>query len=226
FPPLPSDIDLPSYANTPDPYDNRHNALELFYCVSPPLPSPPSLQPSPLMTPLSAETMTRIYTNCHTVSSIRSHDNMKQQTISFATQFKKKARAPVVGLLQGVYINMPVSNSLPSPLQPPPPLRPSEPLTLSNEVTYATLMNTTSAGPSTCSDQVTNHVHYQEIHIENKSAKTNSSRIYENIKTRRPPPPPCYSQTKFLKRTSSSSAITIEAERSPSYFNILDDNII
>ncbi|CAF2802009.1 unnamed protein product [Rotaria sp. Silwood2] len=217
FPPLPSDIDLPSHTNTPDPYDNRHRTVEFFYCPSPPLPSPPL--PSPPQLPLltSSVTMARIYANARTLTSIRNPNSINQPTISFATQQKKKGRAPVAGLLQSVYVNIPIS---PSPSLPP------KPVNISNEVTYATLMNTTSMAPSISSDLTTNHVEYQQIHIQNETDKIKHSRIYENIKSNRPPPPPYYSQAKFSQRTSSLSVTPLEVDKSLSHSKILNNQII
>lgn len=238
FPPLPSDIDFPSYANTPDPYDNSRTTREFLFFPSPPLPSPPQAnQLSPA--PASSENMIRILTNSRTVSTIRSHDTVKQKTVSFATQQKKKTRIPICDFLEGVYVNISTLKPLkPAPPPPPPtatlplPLSSSgspESITVPNEVTYATLMNTTSMGLlPTNSDTGTIHAHYQEINIHNKSVKTNQSRIYENIKARRPPPPPYYSQKNFFKRTSSVSSTATsnpEISRSLIHSQLVDDDL-
>jgi hypothetical protein len=200
FPPLPSDIDILSYAHTPDPYDNRHHTIDFFYCASPPLPSPP-----PPLPPLaSTSTMTRTYANARTFASIRNHDYLNQQAISFATQHKKKARAPIACLLQSVYVNLPM------PPPPPPPPSPPKPINTSNEVTYATLLNTTSMAPSISSDLTINHVEYQQIQIQQEPDEINYHRIYENVKSRRPPPPPCYSQTNFSSQSPLFSVIVPE----------------
>jgi hypothetical protein len=208
FPPLPLDIDLPSYTDIPGPYDNRHHAIDLFYCTSPPFPSPP---PPP---PPSTSTLTRIYANARTFSSIRNHASMNQPKISFATQQKKKARAPIACLLQNVYVNLPKPRS--------PPL--SNPINITNEVTYATLLNTTSMMPSSCSDLTINHVEYQEI--QHTSNGINHNRIYENIKPRRPPPPPYCSQKKIPQRPASWSIIPLENDKSLSPSKTINNDII
>ena len=207
FPPLPSDIDLPPYTHTPDPYDNRHHTLDIFYCVSPPLPSPPP----PL--PPTSSTMTQIYANARTFASIRNYDSINPPTVSFATQHKKKPRAPVACLLQSVYVNIPIQ-----PPSPPPSIKP---INLSNEVTYATLMNTTSMAPSMCSDLTINHVEYQQIRIQHESDQINHKQIYENIKSRRPPPPPYQSQ-----QPSTGSAISLDIDKSLSPSKLLNNDII
>ena len=182
FPPLPSDIETLTY-------DNRHRSIDLFYCPSPPLPSPP----------LSIDgTMVRTYANMHTFSSIRDTEYRPFQTkITFATQFKKKARAPIAGFLEGTYVNLsvPARPHSESPPPPPPPLE-IKPIQVANEVTYATLINTTSLGSvsaghsSITSDFLINHVEYQQIQIPFKANTKPPTCAYENIKTRRAPPPP------------------------------------
>ena len=204
FPPLPSEIDIPSYTNTPDPYDNRHHTTDFYYCSSPPLPSPP---PPP---PTSSATMARICANARTFASIRNHDSINQPTIAFATQLKKKPRAPIACLFQNVYVNIPISPSLP----PSPKL-----VDTSNEVMYATLMNTTSMGPSICSDVTINHVEYQQIQIQHEPDEMHHNRIYENIKPRRPPPPPCYSQFNISQQPPSCSIIPVDKSLSYSKIN-------
>ncbi len=199
FPPLPSDIDVPSYANTPDPYDNRHHTINFYYCSSPPLPSPPP--------PTSSATMQRIYANARTFTSIRNHDSINQPIIAFATQQRKKPRAPMVCLLQNVYVNLPIS---------------PKPVNTSNEVTYATLMNTTSFVPSICSDVTLNHVEYQQIQIQHEVDAMDHNRIYENIKPRRPPPPPCYSQ----KNNLQCSISPVDADKSLSHSKVINKDII
>ena len=100
--------------------------------------------------------MARIYANARTFTSIRNYDSLNQPFVSFATQQKRKPRAPVACLLQSVYANIPTS-----------PVRPPKPLNTSNEVTYATLVNTTSLVPSIDSDSTKNdHVKYQQIHLQ------------------------------------------------------------
>ena len=194
FPPLPSNIDLPSYGNTPDPYDNRHHTMDLFYCPTPPFPSPP---PPP---PPSAATMTRMYANARTFSSIRMHDSTSQPMVSFATQQRKKTRAPIASFIQSVYVN------LPRPRSPP-----SKPVNLANEVTYATLLNTTSLVPTLGSDVIVNHVEYQQI--QHQSGRKVSIPIYENVKPRRPPPPPLCSPTNTPLRPASWSIIPLENDQ-------------
>jgi hypothetical protein len=213
FPPLPTDIDLPLYSDIPDAYDNRYHALDLFYCVSPPFPSPPP--PPPL--PPSSATMTRIYANAHTFSSIRNHDGKNQPMISFATQQRKKNRAPIACLLQNVYVN------LPKPRSPPPPLPPPNPLNISNEVTYATLLNTTSMVPLSCPDLTINHVEYQQI--QHKSDEIHHNQIYENIKIRRPPPPPYVSPTNIPQRPASWSIIPLEDDKPLSPSKIINKDM-
>ena len=110
FPPLPSDIETTTYINAREPYDNRHHAIDLFFCPSPPFPSPPPPPLSPrssrsLLT--STGSMIRTYANLHTFASIRNHEARTEAHISFATQYKKKSRAPVVATLDSVYINIP-----------------------------------------------------------------------------------------------------------------------
>ncbi|CAF1034210.1 unnamed protein product [Adineta ricciae] len=210
FPPLPSDIEVPSFTNTPDLYDNRHNPIDFVYCASPPLPSPPTFSPpAPPPPTTSAGTMDRVYANARTISSIRHNGSLTPIPVSFATQHKKKARAPIACSFQSIYVNIPMS----PPLPPPPQLSPLhltptpvKPVNTSNEVTYATLMNTTSLVPSICPDITLNHVEYQQIQIQHEIVRVNSNRIYENIKARRPPPPPCY---------SPPPAIPIENNKSP-----------
>jgi hypothetical protein len=210
FPPLPSDIELPSYANTPDPYDNRYHTVDLFYCPSPPLPSPPPPPP-----PTSAATLARMYANARTFSSIRTHDSINQPSVSFATQHKKKVRAPIASLMEGVYVNIPV---LPPPLPPTPPPKSGS---ISNEVTYATLLNTTSMVPSIYSDLTINHVEYQQIELQHQSDEINHHRIYENIKSRRPPPLPFHSQ-----QSPSWSIIPFEIDKSLSPSKLTNNHII
>lgn len=229
FPPLPSDIDLPSYVDlTLGPYDNRHRTIDLFYCTSPPFPSPPPplLSPQPVPPPplppsssSSSMTMTRIYANAHTFSSIRNTDSINQPMISFATQQKKKNRAPIACLLQSVYVNLPQPRTPPPPPPPPslpPPLSSSNPTNTINEVTYATLLNTTSMVTSINSDLIVNHVEYQQI--QHKSNEINRNRIYENVKSRPPPPPPPSTptftvQANIPQRPSSWSVIPVEDDK-------------
>ncbi|CAF1312017.1 unnamed protein product [Adineta steineri] len=222
FPPLPSDIDIPSHTNTPDPYDNRYYTVNYSYCSSPPLPPPP---PPPQLPPTSTATMTRIYANARTISSIRSHDTINQPTIGFATQHKKKARAPIAYPFESVYVNMPISPPLPSPPSPPPSTPPKIPVNIPDEVLYATLMNTTSLVTSLCSDTEINHVEYQQV--QHKSDDKGHKRIYENIKSRRPPPPPCYSQTNTLRRRMSlCPVIPVDVDISLAQPNINNNDII
>ncbi|CAF1033852.1 unnamed protein product [Adineta ricciae] len=197
FPPLPSDIEIPSFTNTPDLYDNRPNPIDFVYCTSPPLPSPPTFSPpAPPPPTTSTGTMERVYANARTFSSIRRNDSFTPVPLSFATQHRKKARAPIACSFQSIYVNIPISPPLPPPPQLSPlhsTLTPVKPVNTSNEVTYATLMNTTSLAPSICPDISLNHAEYQQIQIQHEIFRVNSNRIYENIKARRPPPPPCYS---------------------------------
>jgi hypothetical protein len=212
FPPLPSDIDLPAHITPQDPYDNRHNTMDLFYCASPPLPSPPPPAPPPT----SAATLARMYANARTFSSIHTHDSYNHP-VSFATQQKKKIRAPIACLLEGLYVNIP----MPPPPTPPPPPSPPKPENISNEVTYATLMNTTSLIPSIYSDLTMNHVEYQQIQIQHESDEINHNRIYENIKSRRPPPLPYLSQS-----ISPQQSISLEIDKSLSPSKIFNNDII
>ena len=234
FPPLPFDIDLPSYTNPLDPYDNRHHGIDFFYCSSPPFPSPPPLPSSPpppptspplpppppppsssssSLPPTSLATMARIYGNALTISSIRSYDDLNQPIISFATQQKKKVRASIAYLPQNIYVNIPV---------PPPPL-PSRSVKRSNEVTYATLMNTTSIIPPVDSDLTINHVEYQELHIANEN---NPNRIYQNIKLRRLPQPPYYSESKCSPQSLSLSVTPLENNESSSHPTVINAGVI
>jgi len=211
FPPLPSDIDLPSYVDVPDPYDNRYHSIDVFYCASPPFPSPP---PPPLPPPpTSSTTMTRICTNAHTFASIQNHDSINQPMISFATQQRKKIRAPIACLVQSVYVNMP------KPRSPPP-----KPVNTTNEVTYATLINTTSMVPSICSDLTINHVEYQQI--QHKSKEIHHNRIYENVKSRRPPPRPYDSPKNIPQRPTSWSIIPLEDDKPLSPSEIINSDTI
>ena len=206
FPPLPSNIDLPSYGNTPDPYDNRHHTMDLFYCPTPPFPSPP---PPP---PPSAATMTRIYANARTFSSIRTHDSTPQSIVSFATQQRRKTRAPIASLLlQSVYVNLPRPRSPPSKL-----------MNLANEVTYATLLNTTSMVPTLAPELTVKHVEYQQI--QHQSSRKVSIPIYENIKPRRPPPPPVCSPTNIPQRPASWSIIPVENDQPLSPLKVNDNH--
>lgn len=205
FPPLPSDIETTTYINAREPYDNRHHTIDLFYCPSPPFPSPPPppLSPPPSRSLLaSTGSMIRTYANLHTFASIRNHEARTEAHISFATQYKKKSRAPVVSMLDSVYIN------IPGPL--------SKPITLANEVTYATLLNTTSLVPSSiCSDASTNYAEYQQIQIPPTLRTLSPRQCYENVTTRRPPPLPCDSPTDLVQSEPSPPALPSEKNPSP-----------
>ena len=125
--------------------------------------------------------MVRTYANVHNFSSIRNFNEKNRPFVPFATQLKKKTRAPIACLLDNVYVNIPVV--------------PPKPVHVSNEVTYATLLNTSSALLSaTSTDPPVSHAEYQQIQIQSKGEKTDTRRIYENVKSRRPPPPPCYAK--------------------------------
>jgi hypothetical protein len=174
FPPLPTDIDVPIYVHRHEPYDNQNRTIDLFYCPSPSLPSASS---SPVLSCSSA--MIRAYANIHTLTSIRQHDHQQSATIQFARQYKKKDRASVTCLADNLYVNMcrPKENSM----------------NISNEVTYATLINTTSLMPSTSStdDNVHDHAEYQQIQVSCQIDHCQShERIYENIQQERRAPPP------------------------------------
>ena len=202
FPPLPSDIETTTYINVRDPYDNRHHAIDLFYCPSPPFPSPPPpLSPPPRSSLAPTGSMIRTYANLHTFASIRNHEARTQPHVSFATQYKKKLRAPLVSLLDSVYINLP---------RPP-----AKPITIANEVTYATLLNTTSLMPiSICSDASANYAEYQQIQIPPSSAPSSPRGCYENVKPRRPPPLPCDTPRELEQSASSPSPSPSESNQS------------
>jgi hypothetical protein len=144
--------------------------------------------------------MTRIYANARTISSLRSHASTNQPIVSFATQQRKKSRAPIASILQSVYVNMPRRRS------PPPKVE-----NLSNEITYATLMNTTSIAPPVSAESTINHAEYQQV--QHKSNKASRIPIYENVKPRRLPPPPVCSPTNTPQRPASWSIIPVENDR-------------
>ena len=192
FPPLPSDIETMTY-------DNRHNSINLFYCPSPSFPTPPPMQNDRFLNLVSPEqTLLRTYANVRTFTSKRSSDLTISPQISFATQFKKKSRPPIVTFLETTYVNMPASTD--------------KMKSTPTEVTYATLMNTTSLMPlSNSSDHLNNHAEYQELHIaSSKNDDEVVSGLYENVKVRRPPPIP----------NESSKSVKLENFSSPEEISV------
>jgi hypothetical protein len=96
-------------------------------------------------------------------------------------------------------------------------------MNISNEVTYATLLNTTSMVPSISSDLIISHVQYQQI--QHKFDEINQNRIYENIKPRRPPPPPYDSPKNLSQRPASCSIIPLEDDKLLSPAKLINNEI-